>query len=104
MDLAQGRTRVLIVGAELYPNARLRKRMRPALKELSGAGPSVRAFLTRLLMRWKDHLDAPLHTVDLLLSDPAQAAGSTWSALGVAGQVADATPVAPPRSGTCGKP
>src|SRR4051812_18738191 len=99
MDPAQGHTRVLIVGAGVYPNAHVPKPMRPALKELSGVGPSVRTFLTKLLTQWKDHLGAPLHSVDLLLSDPAQATGSTWGALGTAGEIADAAPIAPPTLG-----
>src|SRR5258707_15372628 len=86
---AEPRLRVLVVGAGLYPNAKTASVKRSILQDLTSVGPSVRAFVARLLTTWSADLAVPLGTVDLLLSETAQPNGSRWTALGVPGEAAD---------------
>ena len=88
--------RVLILGAGRYPNAKRGTTRRPKLNDLESVGPSIWAFVTKLLREWKDELEVPVGRVDLLLSETAQPEGSQWSPLGVQGEVAAGTRIDEP--------
>src|SRR5262245_54335942 len=90
------RLRVLVLGAGLYPNAKTQNVKRPVLQDLTSVGPSVRAFVAKLLTEWRADLTVPLGTIDLLLSETAQPNGSQWKAVGVEGEASDNTEIAPP--------
>jgi hypothetical protein len=92
----EARTRVLLVGAGRYPNAKNETARCPKLDDLDSVGPSVWAFVSKLMHDWKDDLEARLGTVDLLLSETAQPAGSHWPGLGVKGEVVAGTKIDEP--------
>ena len=80
--------RVLVLGAGRYPHAKKETTRRPKLEDLDSVGPSVWAFVRKLLGEWREDLEVPLGTVDLLLSETAQPGGSQLPALGVEGEAA----------------
>jgi len=88
--------RALVIGAGHYPHAKGTKPGIPELDDLSSAGPSVSAFVEKLIRDWRNDLCAPLDTVDLLISDAAHPAGATWRALGVPGEALDGTRIEAP--------
>lgn len=89
-------TRALIVGAGRYPHAQNETAARPKLNNLESVGPSIWTFVERLLKDWKNHLEGPLASVDLLLSEPAHAGGSAWPGYGVQGEVVAGTVIDEP--------
>lgn len=93
---AEARMRALILGGGRYPHAKGAKPKRPQLTDLTSVGPSVREFVGKLMHDWRDDLEVPLDSVDLLLCETAQPGGSTWSTLGVPGEVAAGTPIDEP--------
>lgn len=88
--------RALVIGAGRYPYAKVPTSESPALADLTSVGPSVRKFLRKLLVEWKDDLVVPLESVELLLSETAQPGGSVWETLGVAGEAAVGTGIEEP--------
>ena len=95
----EARTRALVIGAGRYPHAKGTNPNIPRLNDLSSVGPSVRAFVAKLVREWRSDLAAPLGTVDLLISDGASPGGATWTALGVPGEAADGTRLDEPTLG-----
>lgn len=84
-------TRALVIGAGRYPYAKVKSLTRPSLIDLESVGVSVLRFVSKLIRDWRDELIAPLESVDFLVSDTAYPNGSTWSALGVDGEVPNGT-------------
>jgi hypothetical protein len=95
-EAGKGRTRALLIGAGRYPNAKTNAPRRPTLNDLDSVGPSLWAFVTKLIGEWRNDLQAPLGTVDLLLSETAQPAGSTWRTLGIQGEAVGGTKIDEP--------
>ncbi len=95
-------TRVLIVGAGLYPHAQIVAADRPRFRHLSSVRTAVRALLQKLLGEWQVELAAPLGTVDLLLSEEQASDGTLWQPFGLPGEAAAGTPIEPPNNGTMG--
>jgi hypothetical protein len=87
---------VLVIGAGRYPDAKRETAKHPKLDDLDSVGPSIWSFVTKLLREWKDGLNAPLETIDLLLSEKAQPGGSQWSTLNVQGEAAAGTRIDEP--------
>lgn len=101
LEKAKG-LRALVVGAGLYPFAKLATDDVPALKPLSSTAPSVRAFLRGLLTAWRTELAMDLLSIDLLVNDPNQPGGATWPGYGVAGEVAPGSMIDPPTMANLG--
>lgn len=92
----EARTRALVIGAGRYPNAKTKGTKVPVLEDLTSVGPSVRAFVTKLLSEWRTELSTPLGSLDLLLSETVAPGGSKWNALGIGGEPPGETAIDPP--------
>jgi hypothetical protein len=64
-----GCTRLLILGAAAYPDARQAKLRVPKLKEISSAAMSALYFARHAIEDWEGKFPKPLGTVDLLAND-----------------------------------
>jgi hypothetical protein len=92
----QPRTRALIVGAGRYPHAKTGSGNRPILPDLSSVTFSVRELLRRLIVDWRCELDAPLLSVDLLLSSADEPGECQWTSLDVPGEATAGTIISYP--------
>jgi hypothetical protein len=76
--LADGGTRVLILGAGTYPLAQAGAARVPILEDISSATKSAVDFADRVLGGWRERFERPLASVDLLLNGPGSPDGETY--------------------------
>lgn len=77
---AGGGTRLLVLGASAYPNARTAKLRVPKLSAISSAATSAVEFAYRAIDRWENEFPKPLASVDLLVDTPEAPDGATFTA------------------------
>jgi hypothetical protein len=74
-----GGVRVLILGAGTYPNAQIAQPRVPTLPDISSASKSATDLALRILGPWKELLEQPLASLDLLVNAPGAANGAAFT-------------------------
>ncbi len=92
--LANGGTRVLILGAGTYSLAQAGAARVPILEDISSATRSARDFADQVLGGWRNRFEKPLASVDLLLNSPGSPEGETYVAPGEQARAVDPPTVA----------